>query len=92
MVFTHLHKLSDTEKTAEAVGEGGGGSGGELEDLRPVDIDFNLVHNLLESYSSQMGGAGPASNILHSMGVAIPREEEEEEGEPREELGSSYQH
>ena len=50
-------------------------------DLQPVDVDFNLVHNLLESYSSQMGGAGPTSNILHSMGVAIPREEEEEEEE-----------
>ncbi len=42
------------------------------EDLRPVDIDFNLVKNLLDSYSSQGGGAGPASNILGSLGVRVP--------------------
>ena len=40
--------------------------------LQPVDVDFNLVKNLLESYTSQEGGAGPASNILQSLGVHIP--------------------
>lgn len=38
----------------------------------PLDLDFNLVSNLLESFSSQEGLAGPASNILHSMGVRLP--------------------
>ncbi|KAM4703322.1 protein ecdysoneless homolog [Rhinophrynus dorsalis] len=40
--------------------------------LAPVDVDLNLVTNLLESYSSQAGLAGPASNILQSMGVHLP--------------------
>lgn len=40
--------------------------------LSPVDIDMNLVKNLLESYSSQQGLAGPVSSILHAMGVNIP--------------------
>ncbi|XP_069466638.1 protein ecdysoneless homolog [Ambystoma mexicanum] len=40
--------------------------------VAPVDIDLNLVTNLLESYSSQAGLAGPASNLLHSMGVHLP--------------------
>lgn len=44
----------------------------EGEELKPVDIDFNLVKNLLESYASQEGGAGPTSNILQSMGIRIP--------------------
>lgn len=38
----------------------------------PVDVDFNLVKNILESFSTQQGLAGPASNILNSMGVWLP--------------------
>ena len=45
--------------------------------LQPVDVDFNLVKNLLESYSSQEGVAGPASNILQSLGIHIPEQERE---------------
>lgn len=54
------------------------GEEGEEAELQPVDVDFNLVQNLLESYESQGGGAGPASNILHSMGVRVPEREKEE--------------
>ncbi|XP_067828549.1 protein ecdysoneless homolog isoform X2 [Heptranchias perlo] len=46
-------------------------SEGNLKIL-PVDVDLNLVENLLESYSSQAGLAGPASNILQSMGIRLP--------------------
>lgn len=44
----------------------------EDDDFQPVDIDLNTVKNLLESYGAQEGLAGPASNILGSMGVNIP--------------------
>ncbi|NXB62489.1 ECD protein, partial [Struthidea cinerea] len=47
-------------------------SGAEDAELAPVDVDMNLVANLLESYSAQAGLAGPASNILQSMGVYLP--------------------
>ncbi|KAK7815121.1 hypothetical protein U0070_007786 [Myodes glareolus] len=40
--------------------------------IEAVDVDLNLVSNILESYSSQAGLAGPASNLLHSMGVRLP--------------------
>ncbi|XP_030881583.1 protein ecdysoneless homolog [Leptonychotes weddellii] len=46
------------------------GAGGSV--MTPVDIDLNLVSNILESYSSQAGLAGPASNLLQSMGVQLP--------------------
>ncbi|XP_054838524.1 protein ecdysoneless homolog isoform X2 [Eublepharis macularius] len=46
--------------------------GAEAADLTPVDIDLNLVSNLLQSYNAQVGLAGPASNILQSMGVRLP--------------------
>jgi hypothetical protein len=39
--------------------------------VQPVDIDVNLVKNMLESYASQEGLAGPASNLLGSMGILI---------------------
>uniref|UniRef100_A0A2K5JYQ5 Ecdysoneless cell cycle regulator n=1 Tax=Colobus angolensis palliatus TaxID=336983 RepID=A0A2K5JYQ5_COLAP len=40
--------------------------------MATVDVDLNLVSNILESYSSQAGLAGPASNLLKSMGVQLP--------------------
>lgn len=43
-----------------------------LEELQPLDIDLNLVSNLLESLSSQEGLAGPASNLLQSLGLHLP--------------------
>ncbi|KAL5597041.1 hypothetical protein BROUX41_006292 [Berkeleyomyces rouxiae] len=40
-----------------------------------LDIDFNLAKNLLESFKSQGGAAGPASNLLGLMGFQLPRDE-----------------
>ncbi|KAL8550204.1 hypothetical protein ACS0TY_008868 [Phlomoides rotata] len=42
------------------------------EELTPVDVDFNLVKNFLDSYSSQEGLSGPASNLLGLMGLRLP--------------------
>ncbi|XP_067093144.1 protein ecdysoneless homolog [Osmerus mordax] len=46
--------------------------GEEEEEIQPLDVDLNLVTNLLESLSSQAGLAGPASNLLQSMGIHLP--------------------
>ncbi|KAI0424319.1 SGT1-domain-containing protein [Xylaria sp. FL1042] len=47
-----------------------------------VDIDYNLAKNLLESFKSQVGLAGPAGNLMGMMGMKLPRDEDEEqEGE-----------
>ncbi|RKO86840.1 SGT1 protein-domain-containing protein [Blyttiomyces helicus] len=54
----------------------------EEERHAPVDLDVNLVKNLLESFASQQGLPGPASSLLGSMGLRLPRRgPEEEEGE-----------
>lgn len=47
-----------------------------------VDIDYNLAKNLLESFKSQGGMAGPTGNLLGLMGIQLPRDEDsgEEEG------------
>ncbi len=51
--------------------KGGGasnqGNEEEEEDLRPVDMDLNLVRNLLESMAAQGAAAGPATNLLGEM-------------------------
>ncbi|KAJ4421497.1 hypothetical protein N0V85_000144 [Neurospora sp. IMI 360204] len=46
-----------------------------------VDLDYNLAKNLLESFKSQAGMAGPASNLLGLMGMTLPRDEEYSDGE-----------
>ncbi|KAL4640975.1 hypothetical protein GN956_G11746 [Arapaima gigas] len=45
----------------------------ENEEIQPLDVDLNLVTNLLESLGSQEGLAGPASNLLQSMGFHLPQ-------------------
>lgn len=42
------------------------------EEIQPLDVDLNLVTNLLESLSCQAGLAGPASNLLQSLGIHLP--------------------
>ncbi|XP_037128547.1 protein ecdysoneless homolog [Syngnathus acus] len=44
----------------------------EDEEIQPLDLDLNLLTNLMESLSSQEGLAGPASNLLQSLGVHLP--------------------
>ncbi len=47
-----------------------------------VDIDYNLAKNLLESFKSQGGMAGPTGNLLGLMGIQLPRDEDD--GETKE--------
>ena len=58
--------------SAGATADGAGPAAADEEVLRPVDVDFNLVKNMLASYSSQAGLPGPASNLLGLMGVQLP--------------------
>ncbi|KAJ1375823.1 Ecd family [Sesbania bispinosa] len=44
------------------------------EDFSPVDVDVNLVKSFLDSFSSQQGLPGPASNLLGLMGVQFPQD------------------
>jgi hypothetical protein len=43
------------------------------DDYKPVDVDLNALKNILESYTSQSGSAGPSGNLLASMGIHLPR-------------------
>uniref|UniRef100_A0A8C9XF48 Ecdysoneless homolog (Drosophila) n=1 Tax=Sander lucioperca TaxID=283035 RepID=A0A8C9XF48_SANLU len=51
---------------------GHGGAEETEEEIQPLDVDLNLVTNLLESLSCQAGLAGPASNLLQSLGIHLP--------------------
>ena len=58
----------------------------ESESEEEMDIDFNLAKNLLESFKSQAGMAGPGGNLMGLMGMRLPRDEGEEE-QARKEAG-----
>lgn len=51
----------------------------ESDDEEEVDIDYNLAKNLLESFKSQGGTAGPVGNMLGMFGMQLPRDEEHAE-------------
>nr|KAF6303713.1 ecdysoneless cell cycle regulator [Myotis myotis] len=63
-----MESLAQTTNSNSDEEDSGAGDSG----MTPVDVDLNLVSNILESYSSQAGLAGPASNLLQSMGVQLP--------------------
>ena len=48
------------------------------DDVKPVDLDTNLVRNLLQSYTAQQGLAGPAGNLAGLLGLNIPDNTETE--------------
>ena len=41
-------------------------------EMKPVDLDTNLVRNLLQSYTAQQGLAGPAGNLAGLLGLNLP--------------------
>lgn len=45
---------------------------GEVAAGGEVDLDWNLVQNLVESFNSQEGGAGPTTNLLSMLGGSLP--------------------
>jgi hypothetical protein len=51
----------------------------DAAEATPVNVDFNLVKNVLDSYSAQQGMAGPVSNILRSLGIQLPNNDAEDD-------------
>ena len=49
----------------------------ESDDSEESEINVNLAKNLLESFKSQAGLAGPGGNIMGMMGFNMPRDEKE---------------
>lgn len=48
----------------------------DVENFKPVDIDVNALKNILESYRTQMGDAGPSSNMLGPMGIHFDNDDD----------------
>ncbi|CAN8264243.1 unnamed protein product [Cochlearia groenlandica] len=70
--FEHVnqHSSKPNEESSKSSGD---------DEFKPIDADFNLVKNLLESYSSQQGLPGPASNLLGLMGLHLPKDSNDKE-------------
>ena len=60
---------ADDEKDAEESDE-------DCDSGEENDMDINLVKNMLESFKSQAGMAGPSGNLMGLMGVKMPRDED----------------
>ena len=57
------------ELSASNVRDGASGEEGPEEWDKPLDVDSQLLKNLLESYQSQDGLAGPTSTLLEPLGL-----------------------
>jgi hypothetical protein len=91
-------KLDPAEKQPRLKGTGQKEGESSLADIKEegdedseeeVDVDYNLAKNLLESFKSQAGMAGPTGNLLGMMGFQLPRDEDDENDDDEEEGGSS---
>ncbi|KAL4129222.1 hypothetical protein PRIC2_005232 [Phytophthora ramorum] len=75
--FSRFEEVEDGEKEtpasprqdAPAEEEVGSAS---FSSAKPLDLDYNLLSNLLESFASQEGHAGPVSTILNEMNFPSP--------------------
>lgn len=74
---TTIGKSFETEIAGEGDGEARKESQADdfddIESFKPVNIDVNTLKNMMESYQAQIGGPGPAANLLGSMGVQVSR-------------------
>lgn len=43
----------------------------DIEDFEPININVNTLKNMMDSYKSQIGGAGPVTNLLNAMGAGM---------------------
>lgn len=66
----------------------GSSKGADIDDMEEdsseddeVDIDYNLAKNLLESFKGQAGMVGPVGTMLADMGIRLPRDESEDDGD-----------
>ena len=66
------HIPADTAPGQAEAGAAADPEAGAAAELQPVDLDLNLVSNLLESFASQQGLPGPASNLTGMLGVKLP--------------------
>ncbi|KAF8377392.1 hypothetical protein HHK36_030769 [Tetracentron sinense] len=60
--------------THESTKQGASDANDMDDEFTPVDVDVNLVKSLLDSFSSQQGLPGPASNLLGLMGLQLPQD------------------
>ncbi|XP_017127885.1 protein ecdysoneless [Drosophila elegans] len=51
----------------------------DIEDFEPININVNTLRNMMDSYQSQIGGAGPVSNLFSAMGVGMSAAGEDRE-------------
>lgn len=70
-----LHNFSNPTISTAFLIQGASNASKDIEEeLTPVDVDVNLVKSLLDSFSSQQGLPGPASNLLGLMGFNLPQD------------------
>ncbi|PUZ51715.1 hypothetical protein GQ55_6G211000 [Panicum hallii var. hallii] len=69
---TTLEKSFARAPRTGTIDEGPSNAAATDGEMTPVDVDLNLVESILNSYSSQQGLPGPASNLLGLMGVKVP--------------------
>ena len=64
---------ADIEDADEEIGPGDGELSSDDEEFN--DVDLGLARNMLEAFKGQAGMAGPAGNLMRSLGVNMPRDE-----------------
>ncbi|PHH58553.1 hypothetical protein CDD81_5382 [Ophiocordyceps australis] len=57
-------------------GQAGGGQAGHDNVQGQQQVDYHVARNLLQSFKSQGGEAGPTGNLLGILGLGLPRDED----------------
>ncbi|KXT03769.1 hypothetical protein AC578_705 [Pseudocercospora eumusae] len=66
--------VSFADEDVEELGPGEEELSSDDEDYN--DVDLGLAKNMLESFKGQAGMSGPAGNLMRSLGINMPRDED----------------
>jgi len=79
--LSHMMQLMDTELKQTNVSKSFFNANGEKTNTTgeidaPLDLDFNVIENFLQSFASQDGLPGPVSTLMHNFGLNLPPDNE----------------
>lgn len=61
----------------------------DIESFTPINIDVNTLRNMVDSYKNQIGGPGPATNLLGAMGIGMAAKLQQSDDDGIPDLGGT---
>uniref|UniRef100_A0A1B0BVC2 Uncharacterized protein n=1 Tax=Glossina palpalis gambiensis TaxID=67801 RepID=A0A1B0BVC2_9MUSC len=68
---TTQQKRTIKTKTSSSAADADDDDFDDIEAFEPININVNTLKSMMDSYKSQLGGAGPVTHLLNAMGAGM---------------------